>query len=212
MAHSNFCSTFDRSNTIIVNGVVMNVSDYRKQMRAKASAKKSKTSKRTKKNETLITILPSEINYMLKCAKVMKSLSAYYDNGYRQWGNICKDILKLKEIRPHFIMYRLKAKELNNTINEISEISKRNGKSVFAFVRKLSWQLDDIKDLMKKLYDGAYESGVMTAYANSEAINGEGRRLGLKILMIRSFKAAYDLENVIKKLETIADNGTEVKF
>ena len=85
----------------------------------------------------------------------MKSLSAYYDHGYRQWGTICRTIINLKEIRPHFVLYRSKATEVEQTINEIADIAKRNQKAVFAFVRKLSWQLEDTKDHMQKLYKGA---------------------------------------------------------
>ena len=99
---------------------------------------------------------------------------------------------------------------MEQTINEITDIAKRNQKAVFAFVRKLSWQLEDTKEHMQKLYNGVTSSGVIEAFGNHEAINGEGRRLGLRILMIRTFKAVQDLENVIKRLQTIADTGVDI--
>ena len=212
MAYATSYSMFDTENKITVNGVTMTATEYRKQLKAKQamSDKKQPKKRKTKKRETEITILPTEIKTMLKCAKVMKSLSAYYDHGYRQWGIICRDIINLKEIRPHFVLYRSKATEVEQTINDIADIAKRNQKAVFAFVRKLSWQLEDTKEHMQKLYKGVTSSGVIEAFGNHEAINGEGRRLGLRILMIRTFKAVQDLENVIKKLQTIADTGVDV--
>ena len=212
MAYTTSYSLFDTENKITVNGVTMTATEYRKQLKAKQamSNKKQPKKRKAKKRETEITILPAEIKTMLKCAKVMKSLSAYYDHGYRQWGRICRDIINLKEIRPHFVLYRSKATEVEQTINDIADIAKRNQKAVFAFVRKLSWQLEDIKEHMQKLYKGATSSGVIEAFGNHEAINGEGRRLGLRILMIRTFKAVQDLENVIKRLQTIADTGVDV--
>ena len=212
MAYASIYSMFDTENKITVNGVTMTMTEYKKRLKAKkAESNKNQPKKRkAKKRETEITILPAEIKAMLKCAKVMKSLSAYYDHGYRQWGRICRDIINLKEIRPHFVLYRSKATEVEQTINEITDIAKRNQKAVFAFVRKLSWQLEDTKEHMQKLYNGATSSGVIEAFGNHEAINGEGRRLGLRILMIRTFKAVQDLENVIKRLQTIADTGVDI--
>ena len=212
MAYTTSYSLFDTENKITVNGVTMTATEYRKQLKTKqaTSNKKQPKKRKAKKRETEITILPAEIKTMLKCAKVMKSLSAYYDHGYRQWGRICRDIINLKEIRPHFVLYRSKATEVEHTINDIADIAKRNQKAVFAFVRKLSWQLEDTKEHMQKLYKGATSSGVIEAFGDHEAINGEGRRLGLRILMIRTFKAVQDLENVIKRLQTIADTGVDV--
>jgi len=212
MAYTTSYSLFDTENKITVNGVTMTATEYRKQLKAKQamSNKKQPKKRKAKKRETEITILPAEIKTMLKCAKVMKSLSAYYDHGYRQWGRICRDIINLKEISPHFVLYRSKATEVEQTINDIADIAKRNQKAVFAFVRKLSWQLEDTKEHMQKLYKGATSSGVIEAFGNHEAINGEGRRLGLRILMIRTFKAVQDLENVIKRLQAIADTGVDV--
>lgn len=212
MAYATSYSLFDTENKITVNGVTMTATEYRKQLKTKqaTSNKKQPKKRKAKKRETEITILPAEIKTMLKCAKVMKSLSAYYDHGYRQWGRICRDIINLKEIRPHFVLYRSKATEVEHTINDIADIAKRNQKAVFAFVRKLSWQLEDTKEHMQKLYKGATSSGVIEAFGDHEAINGEGRRLGLRILMIRTFKAVQDLENVIKRLQTIADTGVDV--
>ena len=40
----------------------------------------------------------------------LKSLSAYYDHAYKQWGTIGQTILNLKEIRPTFVSYRVKVR------------------------------------------------------------------------------------------------------
>lgn len=214
MAYATSYSMFDNSDRITVNGITMTITEYKKQLKAKKQAmskKQTPTKKRkAKKQETEITILPKEIKTMLKSAKVMKSLAAYYDNGYKQWGNICRDILNLKEIRPHFTFYRAKATEVTNTINEIANIAKGNEKAVFQYVRKLSYQLDDIKQHMQNLYKGTTSSGVIEAFGKHEAINGEGKRLGLRILMTRTFKAVDELETIIKRLQTIADKGVDI--
>lgn len=200
-----FNTEINQPQTIIVNGKTMLITEYRKQMRAKQQPKK----KTAKKQETYIRILPAQIKTMLKCAKVMKSLSAYYDNGYNQWGTICNDILNIKQIRPNFTLYRLKVKEVDKTINNINKIAKHNEKAVFQYVRQLSWQLDDTLKYMQLLSKGVEDSGVMYAFADHEAINGEGKRLGLRTLMIRTYFALNDLENVIKQLQKIADNRGE---
>lgn len=146
---------------------------------------------------------------MLRGAKVMTSLSAYYKHGYRQWGTICKEIINLKDISAPFVRYIISAKEVNNVINDINDIAKHNSKSVFAYVRKLSWKLEDVAKDMKALQDGINKSGVLNSpMQNHECINGTGRRLGLKILMARTDDAIKQLDTIVKNLQYIADNRT----
>ena len=70
---------------IIVNGVRMSMDDYKKVIKEKKSKLKIK---KPKKVLTEINLLPSDIKEMMKKVKLIKSLSAYYDNGYKQWGNV----------------------------------------------------------------------------------------------------------------------------
>lgn len=197
--------------------VKMPIAEYRKYVReqqkkrlAESGKKVKKTTKRKRKVETTITIIPSEIKAMLKQVKVMKSLSAYYDNGYRQWGTICRTILNMPEIYAPFLHYRTKCSDVAETIEDINKIAKGNEKAVFAYVRKLSYQLDDIVRHLTSLHNGVRESGVLRQFGDRECINGEGRRLGLKILMKRTNDAIDELRNIISQLQTRADKGIGV--
>ena len=193
-------SSFEKAQTITVNGVTMSVKEFKQ----KYATKK----KRTPKQETEITLLPDEIKFLMKGAKVMRSLSAYYKNGYRQWGNICKMVINLKEIQSPFIRYTMSARECDKVIKEINNIAKHNSKYVYAYVRKLAWRLEDASKDMKDLYEGINASGVLNSpLANHECINGEGRRLGLNVLMARTFCAIRDINDIVRKLQKIADEA-----
>lgn len=198
-------SLYGSTDTIIVNGIKMSMSEYRKQIKAKKNIK----TKKVKKELTDINLLPNEIKYMMRNVRLLKSLSAYYNNGYRQWGRIAKLIINQKEISSPFVKFNAKQTEIEHTINEIKEISKHNEKAVYAFVRKLSYQLDDIKEIMVELCKGVGSSGVISQFINHECINGEGRRLGLRILMSRSYKAAVELEKIIRRCQNISDKGID---
>lgn len=191
---------------IIVNGVKMSMADYKKVIKEK----KSKLNiKKPKKVLTEINLLPSDIKEMMKKVKLIKSLSAYYDNGYKQWGTIAKRIINLDEIRKPFVCYRIKAREIQKTMEEISAISKKNDKSVYQYIRKLSYQLDDICTQMDLLFKGVSRSGIAYRYKDHECINGSGRRLGLQTLMSRSWSATKELNNIIKRCQAISDKGTD---
>ena len=203
-------SSFEKAQTIEVHGQVMTITEYKKMLAEKKKTNgKKKATRRNKKNPTGITILPKDIKIMLRGAKVMTSLSAYYKHGYRQWGTICKTILNLKDIQSPFVRYTMSAKAVNEVINEINEIAKHNSKSVFAYVRKLSWKLDDVAKDMKALQEGINKSGVLySPMQTHECINGTGRRLGLNILMQRTSDAIKELEVIVNNLQYIADNYT----
>ena len=191
---------------IIINGVRMSMADYKKVIKEK----KSKLNiKKPKKVLTEINLLPSDIKEMMKKVKLIKSLSAYYDNGYKQWGTIAKRIINLDEIRKPFVCYRIKAREIQKTMEEISAISKKNDKSVYQYIRKLSYQLDDICTQMDLLFKGVSRSGIAYRYKGHECINGSGRRLGLQTLMSRSWSATKELNNIIKRCQAISDKGTD---
>lgn len=195
-------ASIEKSNTINVNGVTMTTKEFKE----KYATKRSK--KRSRKVETAITVLPSDIKTLLKGAKVMKSLSAYYRNGYKQWGNICKEIMSYRGISAPFTRYAISAREFNDLVNEINEVAKRNSKSVYGLIRQLSWKLEDVNTNLKALYDGINETRILESpIAKHECISGEGRRLGLKILMYRTFFAMKDIDKTVKKLQEIADDS-----
>lgn len=206
MANTNTISgLYGSTDTIVVNGIRMPMSEYRKRIKAK----KNVNTKKVKKELTDINLLPNEIKYMMRNVRLLKSLSAYYNNGYRQWGRIAKLVISQKEISSQFVKFNAKQAEIERTINEIKEISKHNEKAVYAFVRKLSYQLDDIKEIMVELSKAVGYSGVISRFIDHECINGEGRRLGLRTLMSRSYKAVVELEKIIRRCQNISDNGID---
>jgi len=212
--------SFESKTTyIIIEGKKMTMHEYKKYKKEKDAIIQSKLSKKKqreiqrakreakKKRETEITVLPNIIKDIVKGAGPIKSLSAYYDNAYRQWGTIATTILNLPEIKAPFVLYRADAYELTKVIEDISTIAKGNEKAVFAYVQKLSWVLDNAKGKMKSLYSGVISSGALEQFKDKECINGEGRRLGLRILMNRTFKSMDAIENAIAELNRIAHNG-----
>lgn len=197
----------EQSNTIIVNGKKMTKKEYKEFV---ASKRRTAPKKRKKADKTYIQELPLLIKDIVKSSGPIKSLSAYYDHGYRQWGTICRSIIQLPEIEPHFNSFRSHSKKINKTICEINQIGKKNDKSIFQFIQKLSWQLDDLQKVMLKLYQGISESGVIQRFSDREFINGTGRRLGLEILMRRTFESIGKMKMAINKLDKIANDYSEI--
>jgi len=207
---------------IVVDGVKMTKKEYikykkqkNKEIQSKLSQKKQRELRKKKreakkKRVTEITILPSTIKAIVKNAGPIKSLAAYYDNAYRQWGTIANLILELPEIRTPFVLFRADAYDIVKLIVEIAEIGKGNEKAIFAYIEKLSWKLDNTRTKMKHLYNGVVASGVLRQFDDKECINGEGRRLGLRILMTRTFKSLDTIEAAINQLREIAQNGLDV--
>lgn len=199
---------------IEINGVKMTEKEYKEFRKQKlaASTKKVKKSKRKPKdvNTKEISAVALHIEKMLKPLTTLKSFSAYYDHAYRQWGTIARDILNLREIRPHFVFYRVKVRELEALLGDIQKMAKRNERAAYQYVEKMAWKLDDIKTDINNISKGVNTSGVIQQHRNHECINGTGRRLGLATLMGRTFKAISEIEDVIGTLQKIADNGVDV--
>ena len=189
-------ATNDKDSKVLVNGVEMSVKEYKAMMREKLGIK-TEPKKNTKKAITEIQLLSEDITNMYNKLKLMKSITAYYDNAYRQWGTIANNILQHGRIQPYFVKYRCKIREINETLSSLETSSKRNSKMVFHYMEKLSYQLDDIRDIINNLCFGISKSGVMERYKDHECINGCDRRLGLKIIMSRSWGAIKDLNKLI---------------
>lgn len=194
-------ATNDKDSKVLVNGVEMSVKEYKAMMREKLGIK-TEPKKNTKKAITEIQLLSEDITNMYNKLKLMKSLTAYYDNAYRQWGTIANTILENRKIQPYFVKYRCKIREINETLSSLETSSKRNSKMVFHYMEKLSYQLDDIRDIINNLCFGISKSGVMERYKDHECINGCDRRLGLKIIMGRSWGAIKDLNKLIMECNT----------
>ena len=190
-------TNFYQSEKIVVNGQVMLLKEYRAMKMGKNPSKP----KRARKTE--INIVGEYMDDILKGARLMGSLAAYYDNGYRQWGNICKELLELDEIRKPFIKFRIKERETRQTIEMVEKKSKRNSKAVYDYLEKLGYNLDDISTIIDKLANGVIDSGVLDRLQGHECINGKDRRLGLQTLISRTNKCIKNLQFICKEIERI---------
>jgi hypothetical protein len=197
-------SSLESANTIVVNGVKMLMSDYRKQM--KSAQPKAKKVKKVKSD---IALLQEEVQAMVKKMTLLKSLNAYYDHAYKQWGTIGKDICEHVCIKKHFIAYRQKLREINATMQVIEQASKRSEKAVFAYFEKLWWLLDDMRECIDNLCKGISKSGMLERYRGHECIIGKDKRLGLRVLMGRTWAATKELNVTIKRLQDIRTEGLD---
>lgn len=202
---SNYIESLYQPKTIKVGGKVVDAKEYKKQQ---MSAMKKK--RKGKKDATSITILPSEIKSMMRNVRVLKSLVAYHEHGYRQWGRIANLLMGLREIKSPFNNVVINTKQAIRLIEKIDAIAKSNDKDVFQYVRKLSWKLDDVRNELDTLVKGITSSGVIMQFGNHECINGNGRRLGLQVLTQRSYKAIDELSVICSRLDEIEKNGVDI--
>lgn len=175
------------------------VSEFNKER----AANRRKKRRQQKINE--IKLLLNEIKVLMKGAKVMRSLSAYYDWSYKQWGNIAKSIIHAREIDTPFLHYRIHAREANAIINDIKAIGEKGEKNVYQYILKLSYRMDDIRTDLAQLYNGVKESGVCRLYRDHESINGNGKRLGLRILMDRVYNTLSELDAIVERLKVLSE-------
>ena len=117
-------------NTIIVNGVKMTMKEYNAFRREKV---KNKNKRKAKKQLNEIQLLPNDIKTLMKSTKVFKSLVAYYKNGYKQWGNIHREVLKIDNMGGKFILVVSAIATTNKHITEICNLAKHSNKAVFFF-------------------------------------------------------------------------------
>ncbi|MBO5948231.1 hypothetical protein J6Q66_05285 [bacterium] len=193
---------YDSNDYVVVNGVKMLTKDY---IKMKKGVKKTNTIKKKKAND--MSLMAYDIKSMSKKIKLIKSLSVYYSNAYKQWGTIARDVIQSDGIRQTFVFYRSKVREMQDTLNKIDEIGKKNEKAIYQYIEKLSYQLDDIRQYIDDLCTNVIESGVIDKYHDYEFINGHGKRLGLKTLIGRSWSATKELNEMINHCTTISSNG-----
>lgn len=176
----------------------------------KDSLRKEKARKRKAQIKNEIRLLPADIKALMKNVKVLKSITAYHRHGYRQWGTIARDIMRMPQIASPFLNVVLRTKDVNDKIEEIEKICKKGDKAVFQFVEKMTYQLDDLNKNLDNLLFGITKSGVLSStMQNHECIVGskDGKRLGLKTLVERGDKAITEIGRIINKLEEIARKG-----
>ena len=204
-------------NTIIVNGVKMTMKEYNAFRREKA---KNKNKRKPKKQLNEIQLLPNDIKTLMKSTKVFKSLVAYYKNGYRQWGNIHREVLKIDNMGGKFILVVSAIETTNKHITDICNLAKHSNKAVFGMIQDLSYKMTDLQRKLMNLHNVVTGSGIINSPFNAhEVINGKGRRLGLKILMYRTEDAIIAINTIIYKLQQLAvipnsiyDNTSILKY
>ena len=208
---------FYGDNTIIVNGVKMTIKEYNL-LRKKKATNKSKRKPKKQLNE--IQLLPDDIKTLMKSTKVFKSLVAYYKNGYKQWGNIHREVLKIDNMGGKFILVVSAIETTNKHITEICNLAKRSNKAIFGMIQDLSYKMADLQSKLMSLHSVVNGSGIINSPFNThEVINGKGRRLGLKILMYRTEDAIIAINTIIYKLQQLAiipdsiyDNTSILKY
>lgn len=201
----------ERANMLIkIGNKTITYAEYIKQKRANTRLKKK--NKRRRKVVSDLQILSSEIDKMVKSVKIIKSLAAYYDNSYKQWGVIAKEITNNAFYSKHFVHFRVLVREISNNLTEISALAKERTNDVYQFVEKLFYQIDELKETLILLRNGINESRICEFYNGKEAIEGskDGKRLGLITLLIRSLKAIDQMEDISKHLEDVSANGADV--
>lgn len=204
-------------NTIIVNGVKMTMKEYNALRREKA---KNKNKRKAKKQLNDIQLLTDDIKTLMKSTKVFKSLVAYYKNGYKQWGNIHREVLKIDNMGGKFILVVSAIETTNKHITEICNLAKHSNKAVFGMIQDLSYKMADLQSKLMDLHNVVTGYGIINSPFNThEVINGKGRRLGLKILMYRTEDAIIAINTIIYKLQQLAvipdsiyDNTSILKY
>lgn len=208
---------FYGDNTIIVNGVKMTIKEYNL-LRKKKATNKSKRKPKKQLNE--IQLLPDDIKTLMKSTKVFKSLVAYYKNGYKQWGNIHREVLKIDNMGGKFILVVSAIETTNKHITDICNLAKHSNKAVFGMIQDLSYKMTDLQSKLMNLHSVVTGSDIINSPFNThEVINGKGRRLGLKILMYRTEDAIIAINTIIYKLQQLAvipdsiyDNASILKY
>lgn len=205
--------SMEQSNCkVIYNGKTYTQSefnDYKRQLARENNADGKKKTHRRRKTAIVSTSsqyreIGALVKQLMTGAKTCKSLKAYNEWGYRQWGNRCKWVMSLKEIKKPFETFVYAYNRTQETLAKVQEESKRGSKAVYQYVEKLSWNVQDMGQAARNLYEGISKSGVLQSpLADHEMINGQGRRLGLATLVGRSFTSCNNMDNIVKELQKL---------
>lgn len=188
------------SSYIIVNGVRMTEKEFKAYKAQRRPIQKSvRKTHKPKAKSVIYDVLEDIMNKLSVC----KSIVAYRSHGYRQWGNIAKDILEDKDINPKLFKVVTLTKDAEALMTEIKPMAKRSSKCVWQYIDMLKWKIQDIKDALQALLDGIHKSKILFYYPNHECIYGEGRRLGLQTLCIKSARAIRNIDTYITDIEKL---------
>ena len=193
---------------VTINGVDMTEKEYKAYRKEKLGATTKKA--RNKQASDSVTSLKGDILAMVKPLALFKSLLSYRTNAYRQWGTIADTIMENPFISSPFCRLCINIRKYNEILGEIESLSSRADKDCYMFVERLSWVIEDIIAECENLNKGVIRSGVYQQFGSHEAINGNGRRLGLRTLMRRISDTSVKAIAINSELQTIAKQGMNV--
>lgn len=190
--------------TIVVEGIKYTMKEWKK-----IKAKKAKEEAIVERNKKIEPLLPQFCKDMVGEFSLAKSLVAYYNNGYRQWGNVVKEILAMPNVEHNFVLLKKHYSEALKALNAIKN-ARSNTRNYSAMLDTLWYRLDDCRTDVDNLSNAIVDSNVLTNpfYANKECIFGEGRRLGLRTLISRTMLALNDMHVAISMIRIASDCGT----
>lgn len=206
MARNSFTSMTNSDSFVVVNGVRMTQSEYRKQLKAKGVIKPKA---KVKKQPTEIMLQAEQIDKMISKAKTLYSFIAYKRHGYRQWGTIVNTIMAIEGIRKPYIRYVAKYYDIQNLLKQIKDCGKRNEKALYGYLEDLSYRLYDIYDILLEVSKGVSRSGILDRYANEKCIFETGRRLGMKVLLSKTHETCTDILRIATTCGDFSKDGID---
>ena len=192
---------------VVVNGVKMTLAAYKKQLREQG---KIKTKKRVKKELTDIQLDSKDIVKLVEGVRLLKSFKAYRDNGYRQWGCKCRDVINMRGIREPFLQLSCKYWEIRELVNKIEEVGcKCNEKAVFDYMETLGYRLDDMIQILLNLSKAISDNQICYRFKDEKFIYENDKRLGLRELMSRVCRSVIDMQNIIITCDAYQKKGID---
>lgn len=209
------------TSRITINGVTYTMAQYKKMLadkkkaaakaereKAKAEGRKIVRVKKVKQVKE-IGIVSQKVQDLMKTMPTLKSIPNYRNHAYKAWGTIANEILAHYTISRPITSYCIQFRELNELVEQIEKLAKRNEKAAYQYVEKIIWKLDDMRTSINRLTKAIDESGVCVRFKNHESINGKGKNLGLATVVSKCGKTLTQMEGAMKQLEQIVTNGTD---
>lgn len=215
MARETSFARFEQMNTIVTyNGVKMTYKqmlDLKRAETRKANkeAEKARIKKNNERAYRLFAALGAETKQLTKAFKLAKSMRAYWDNGYRQWGRVANDIIHHPCIEPHFTAFIVAYNAAEDAKKQIAKISKKNDKDVFQYIEKLAYSIDDMADALRKIADGTVDAHIEEVFKDEKAYFETGRRLGLKELNSRCTTNVIIAKQIFDRLMQMVKSGED---
>ena len=209
--YENMFSRRESTITIIEDGksVTMSLKDYK----AKYQPKKSKRNKRNKIDDsTSITRIEGEmVAIESHLNKYVKSIRTYSHKGYRMWGTIHTKLCDTIGIKSPLNQICGNYSRALAHIKEIKAMSRKNDSDCLQFINYLEGDLRAINEGILALASGVSTSGILTAYKGHEMVSGskDGRRLGIKRLVMDASRNMMDIDSMMSKLRSIVSEGVD---